>query len=68
MSVNPIFTNGNSARFTAGTDFHMPPGKLSAIIATQVPIETWIEHSGDPTLADAILDRLVHNAHKINLF
>jgi DNA replication protein DnaC len=39
----------------------------STIIATQVPIENWIEHIGDPTLADAILDRLVHNAHKINL-
>ena len=39
----------------------------STIIATQVPIENWIEYIGDPTLADAILDRLVHNAHKINL-
>jgi len=39
----------------------------STIIATQVPVENWIEHIGDPTLADAILDRLVHNAHKINL-
>ena len=39
----------------------------STIIATQVPVESWIENIGDPTLADAILDRLVHNAHKINL-
>lgn len=39
----------------------------STIIATQVPVECWIEHIGDPTLADAILDRLVHNAHKIYL-
>ncbi|TFH29151.1 MAG: AAA family ATPase, partial [Deltaproteobacteria bacterium] len=39
----------------------------STIIATQVPIENWIEHIGDPTLADAILDRLVHNAHKIKM-
>jgi len=39
----------------------------STIIATQIPIENWIEHIGDPTLADAILDRLVHNAHKIYL-
>ena len=39
----------------------------STIIATQVPVENWIEHIGDPTLADAILDRLVHNAHRINL-
>jgi DNA replication protein DnaC len=39
----------------------------STIIATQIPVENWIEHIGEPTLADAILDRLVHNAHKINL-
>ncbi len=39
----------------------------STIITTQVPVKNWIEHIGDPTLADAILDRLVHNAHKINL-
>jgi len=39
----------------------------STIIATQVPVENWIAHIGDPTLADAILDRLVHNAHRINL-
>lgn len=39
----------------------------STIIATQVPVKNWIEYIGDPTLADAILDRLVHNAHKINL-
>lgn len=39
----------------------------STIIATQLPIENWIEHIGDPTLADAIMDRLVHNSHKIIL-
>jgi DNA replication protein DnaC len=39
----------------------------STIIATQVPVKNWIELIGDPTLADAILDRLVHNAHRINL-
>ena len=42
-------------------------GISSTIIATQVPIENWIENIGDPTLADAILDRLIHNAHRINL-
>jgi DNA replication protein DnaC len=39
----------------------------STIIATQLPIENWHENIRDPTIADAILDRLVHNAHKINL-
>jgi len=39
----------------------------STIITSQLPIEHWHEHIGDPTLADAILDRLIHNAHKIEL-
>lgn len=39
----------------------------STIIAGQLPVEHWHEIIGNPTLADAILDRLVHNAHKINL-
>jgi DNA replication protein DnaC len=30
-------------------------------------MEHWHEQIGDPTIADAILDRLIHNAHKINL-
>ena len=42
-------------------------GLASTIVATQVPIEHWHENIRDPTIADAILDRLVHNAHKINL-
>jgi DNA replication protein DnaC len=42
-------------------------GISSTIIATQVPLENWFELIGDPTVADAILDRLIHNAHKINL-
>jgi DNA replication protein DnaC len=39
----------------------------STIVAAQLPIELWHEHIRDPTIADAILDRLVHNAYKINL-
>jgi len=42
-------------------------GLCSTIISTQVPMKNWFEAIGDPTLADAILDRLIHNAHKINL-
>ncbi|HUZ62495.1 MAG TPA: ATP-binding protein, partial [Acetobacteraceae bacterium] len=34
---------------------------------SQVPVERWYEIVGDPTLADAILDRLVHSAHRIEL-
>ena len=39
----------------------------SLIITSQVPIDRWYEIVGDPTLADAILDRVVHNAHRIEL-
>lgn len=39
----------------------------STLVAAQLPIKHWHQIIGDPTLADAILDRLIHNAHKINL-
>ncbi len=39
----------------------------SSLVTRQLPVEHWHQHLGDPTLADAILDRLVHNAYKINL-
>ena len=39
----------------------------SLIITSQVPIERWYEIVGVPTLADAILDRIIHNAHRIEL-
>lgn len=42
-------------------------GSASTIITSQLPVESWHAAIGDPTLADAILDRLVHNAHKINM-
>jgi DNA replication protein DnaC len=39
----------------------------STIISSQLPIDLWHDVIGDPTLADAICDRIVHNAHKIIL-
>jgi DNA replication protein DnaC len=42
-------------------------GKRSTIVTSQLPVAAWHESIGDPTLADAILDRLVHNAYKIEL-
>lgn len=39
----------------------------STLVTSQLPVEHWHEQIGDPTLADAILDRLIHNAHIINL-
>lgn len=42
-------------------------GTRSTIITSQLPIEHWHDYIADPTLADAILDRLLHSAHKIHL-
>jgi DNA replication protein DnaC len=42
-------------------------GRRSTVITSQLPIAKWHELIGDPTYADAILDRLVHNAHRIEL-
>ena len=39
----------------------------STMMVSQLPVDQWYAVIGDPTLADAILDRLVHNAYKINL-
>ncbi len=41
--------------------------KASTIITSQLPVEKWHVYLNDPTLADAILDRLVHNAYRLNL-
>ena len=42
-------------------------GLRSTLVTSQLPIEHWHEQIGDPTTADAILDRLVHNAHTMKL-
>ena len=42
-------------------------GRSSTMVATQLPIAAWVSRIPDPTLADAILDRLVHNAHRLEL-
>jgi DNA replication protein DnaC len=42
-------------------------GLSSTVVVTQLPIDRWHENIKEATIADAILDRLVHNAHKINL-
>lgn len=42
-------------------------GLRSTIVTSQFPIEKWHDTIGDPTIADAILDRLIHNAHRIEL-
>jgi DNA replication protein DnaC len=42
-------------------------GNRSTILTSQVPVEQWHDQVGDPTIADAFCDRLLHNAHRIEL-
>ena len=42
-------------------------GRGSTIVTSQLPVEHWHEAIANPTIADAILDRLVHNAHRLTL-
>ena len=42
-------------------------GKKATLIAAQLPVSGWHELIGEGTVADAILDRLIHHAHRIDL-
>ena len=42
-------------------------GKRSTIIISQLPVKQWYEVIGEKTVADAVLDRIVHNAQRIEL-
>lgn len=42
-------------------------GRASTVVTSQLPVSAWHEAINDPTLADAILDRIVHNAHRLQL-
>ena len=42
-------------------------GRVSTVVTSQLPVAKWHEWIGDPTMADAILDRLVNNAYKVDL-
>ena len=50
-----------------GQSFDDREGKGSLLITSQVPIGRWHEIIGDPTLGDAILDRVIHRSHRIEL-
>lgn len=42
-------------------------GATSTIVAGQLPVQEWFDYIADPAVADAILDRLVHSSHRLNL-
>jgi len=46
-------------------DDHIGTGSI--LITSQLPVEQWHDYLGEPTVADAILDRLVHRSHRIEL-
>jgi DNA replication protein DnaC len=41
--------------------------RASTLLASQVPVADWFARLPDPTLADSLLDRIIHNAHRLNL-
>ncbi len=64
FGLKPMDANARMALMEIIEDRHQ---KYATIITTQLPIKHWHEVIGESTVADAILDRLVHSAHKINL-
>ena len=56
-----------SARHISAQVIDDRAGNRSTILTSQLPIEHWHAWLNDPTVADAILDRLVHRAHRIAL-
>src|SRR5690606_12379202 len=64
FGINPLDAQNRSALMEIMEDRH---GKASTIIASQVPISKWHDVIGEQTMADAILDRLVHDAWRVEL-
>ena len=52
--------------FASAANIEQPVGPV-VIVTSQFPVEKWHAVVGDPALADAILDRLVHRAYQLNL-
>lgn len=61
----PTLTNRNRQDLMEIIDDRTGGGSLA--ITSQLPIQKWHDYIGDPTLADAILDRMVHTAHRLEL-
>lgn len=64
FGIQPLDGQGRSALMEIVEDRH---GKSSTILTSQVPVSLWHEIIGEQTIADAILDRLVHDAHRIDM-
>lgn len=64
FGIQPLDAQSRSTLMEIIEDRH---GKSSTIITSQVPVSKWHEIIGEQTMADAILDRIVHDAHRIEM-
>lgn len=64
FGIQPLDAQSRSALMEIIEDRH---GKSSIIITSQIPVSKWHEVIGEQTIADAILDRIVHDAHRIEM-
>jgi len=64
FGIQPLDAQSRSALMEIIEDRHE---KASTLITSQVPVSNWYEVIGEKTIADAIMDRIIHNAHRIEL-
>lgn len=64
FGIHPFDAQSRMALLEIIEDRH---GRASTIIVSQLPVAKWFDVIGDSSVADAILDRLVHNAHRLEL-
>lgn len=64
FGIQPLDAASRSALMDIIEDRH---GKASTIFTSQIPVSKWHETIGEQTIADAILDRIVHDAHRVDM-
>lgn len=64
FGIQPLDAQSRSVLMEIMEDRH---GKSTTIITSQIPVSKWHEVIGEQTIADAILDRIVHDAHRIEM-
>ncbi|MCB0738341.1 MAG: ATP-binding protein, partial [Bacteroidetes bacterium] len=64
FGIQPLDQPGRASLLDIIEDRH---GKRSTIITAQLPVKQWYDVIGEQTVADAIMDRIVHNAQRIEL-
>jgi len=64
FGIEPLDANSRLSLLEILEDRH---GRRSSVFVSQLPVANWHEVIGDPTIADAICDRIIHNAHRIEL-